>query len=219
MGMRTIRLLILSVAFAIMGIVFTGMSVKDKIEAGKPRAELTEMRGEDFKKNIFVEGDIYELWDEFAYMEESNSFLGIKYDSRTTAHYYALPLETSFYGDGEPVFVAIRVSNSSDIALAEKMAKESDDFYRYDKEPLGGWSSMSVVGKVTAMTGNVKQYFTEYVDEVGFSSARNACCYVINIGNSGSTSHVGIIFGIILAVLGIGGTLFIMIRKVVFGIG
>lgn len=219
MGMRTIRLLILSVAFAIMGIVFTGMSVKDKIEANKPRAELTEMRGEDFKKNIFVEGDIYELWDEFAYMEESNSFLGIKYNSRTTAHYYALPLEISFYEDEEPVFVAIRVSNSSDIALAEKMAKESDDFYRYDKEPLGGWSSMSVVGKVTAMTGDIKQYFQEYIEEIGLSAEDNACCYVINVGNSGSTNPAGIITGVILAVLGIGGTIFIMVRKVVFGIG
>ena len=204
--MLKIRILLTFVLLAVMGIIFSAVGIRDKVELAKPRGVLEEMHAEDFYNGRFVEGTIYELWDEFAYRTE---------DSQVKARYFALPLETSFSED-EWTIVAVSFSNSSQMTTAQRMAKESDNWYRYGKEPVS-WTEMHITGKVTKLKGEQLKFFKEYVIDDLELSADNMCAYVINASNNGSGSGAMLVMGIIFAVIGFGGLAFMIVRKVLTG--
>ncbi|MCH5206201.1 MAG: hypothetical protein J1F09_04550 [Oscillospiraceae bacterium] len=204
--MLKIRILLTFVLLAVMGIIFFGVGVRDKVEMSKPRGIIEDMHAEDFYDGQFVEGNIYELWDEFAYRTE---------DSQVKARYFALPLETSFYED-EWTIVAVSFSNSFQMATAQRMAKESDNYYRYGKEPVS-WTEMHIEGKVTKLKGEQLKFFKEYVIDELELSTDNMCAYVINASNNGSGSGAMLVIGIIFAVIGLGGLAFMIVRRVLTG--
>lgn len=204
--MLKIRILLTFVLLAVMGIIFSAVGIKDKAEMAKPRADIGEMRAEDFYNGQFVKGTVYELWDEFAYRTE---------DSQVKARYFALPLESSF-DEAEPVFVAVSFSNSSQMTTAQRMAKESDNWYRYGKEPVS-WTEMNIEGKVTKLKGEQLKFFKEYVIDDLELSDDNMCAYVINASNNGSGSGAMLVMGIIFAVIGFGGLAFMIVRRVLTG--
>ncbi len=123
--MKFVRLLIVFAVLAIMGIALLIGSIKDKAELAKPRGDLETMTEDDFYNGRFVEGTIYELWDNFADMEEYDSTFGIKHNTRVTAQYYALPIPAL----DEYKFVALALSDSSQQSIAERMVKEIDAFF------------------------------------------------------------------------------------------
>ena len=209
------RLFIMFAAFAVLGIIMTVSSVKDLVELRKPRGELETMSAKDFYSGRFVEGNVYELWDNYAYMEESDTFMGISYNSKVTAQYFALPLESTFYEE-EPIFVAVAFTDSSDIVTAGKMSKETDDWYLYGKEPAV-WTEMYISGKVTKLKGEGLKMFQNYINAIGYSTSRNMCGYVINAGNTGKNAYGGVIAAVAFTIIGIGGLAFMIIRRVISG--
>lgn len=108
MKFRTIRITIIVLALLVCGIIFLVMGIKQKIEYNQPRARLETVTVDELHEGMFVEGEIYELWSEYAYTEESKSTLGIEHDKKTTDRYFALPMEYSFYpGMYAPMFIAV----------------------------------------------------------------------------------------------------------------
>ena len=204
--MLKIRILLTFALLAVMGIIFSGVGIKDKAELAKPRGVLEEMHAEDFYNGRFVEGTIYELWDEFAYRTE---------DSQVKARYFALPLETSFY-ENEWTIVAVSFSNGSQMNTAQRMAKESDEWYSYGKEPVS-WTEMHITGKVTKLKGEQLKFFKEYIVDDLELSTDNMCAYVINASNNGSGSGTMLVIGIIMAIIGLGGLAFMIVRRVLTG--
>lgn len=172
------------------GITILVGGIKDKVNLNKPRMNFSELTAEDLRDGMFVEGTVYEMWDNFAY--ETN-------DS-TTREYYAMPLETSFELD-EPVFVAVKVVTSQDKATASKMSKETDDYYIRDIEPAV-WTEMQLTGKVKKLKGDILDYFEEYVEEMGYSPAVSMKPYVI-VRYTAGHDRLMLTVGIVMAAVGL----------------
>ena len=127
----------------------------------KGMMDFNEMQASDFYKGQYVQGELLELWDEFAYMEEyTETALGRKTNSRVSAHYYIMPLQTSYEND-TPVFAAVCLKNVTQISAAEQMINEMNDYW--DEESDGLYTSIPITGKVSIMDDELKQYFYEWL--------------------------------------------------------
>lgn len=207
--MRFVRLLIVFIVLAVMGIVLLIASIRDKVELAKPRGDLETMTEDDFYNGRFVEGTIYELWDNFAEMEEYESTFGIKHNSRITAQYYALPIPVL----DEYKFVALALSDSSQQSTANKMVKEIYAFFEDGTIPT---TAIQIKGKVTKLSGDGLQYLQEYAVNMGLE-ASDVVAFTINDGNTGSGSGAVLVIAIVLTVIGLGGTAFVIVRKIISG--
>lgn len=207
--MRFVRVLIMFVVVAIMGIVLLIGSIRDKAELAKPRGDLETMTEDDFYNGRFVKGTIYELWDNYADMEEYDTTFGIKHNTRVTAQYYALPIP----GIDEYKFVALAVSNSSKQITAQKMVNEIDKYYEDGTIPM---TTMNVEGKITKLSGDGLKYLQEYAEYMGYD-AGDVLAFTINDGNDGSSSGGALIIAIVLTIVGLGGTAFMIVRRIIRG--
>lgn len=188
--MRFFRIILAVVVLLVGGIIFLVSGIKDKINLNKPKVNLSELTAEDLRNGMFVEGTIFELWDDFAYETNDSS----------TYLYYAMPLETSFELD-EPVFVVVKVTNQQDKAIASKMSKETDDYYIRDIMPEQ-WTEMQLTGKVHKLKGEILDYFEGYIEEMGYSPDVSMEPYVINRYSPGH-EDIGIVVGGVMTGVGL----------------
>ncbi len=207
--MKFVRLLIVFIVVAVMGIVLLIASIRDKAELAKPRGDLETMTENDFYNGRFVEETVYELWDNFADMEEYDSTFGIKHNTRVTAQYYALPIPVL----DEYKFVALALSDSSQQSIAKKMVKETDAFFEDGTIPT---TAIQIKGKVTKLSGDGLEYLQEYAVDMGLE-ASDVVAFTINDGNTGSGSGAMLAIAIVLTIIGLGGTAFVIVRKIISG--
>ena len=198
-----LRLFICGVVLLIAGIACASASLADKREIAKGMKDFNEMYESDFYKGQYVQGELLELWDEFAYMEEYTETMGIKGKSRVSAHYYVMPLQTS-YETGSPVFAAVCLRNLSQISQAEQMINEMNDYW--DEESDGLYTSIPITGKVSVLDDELKQYFYEwlmYGDEESSTSEyeQYVCPYLITAVQPDS-SNSALSMGALMAVIG-----------------
>lgn len=210
---KALRLMIIAAVLFIGGIVFLVIGIKDKAEFNKPRMRLEEMRASDLYAGQYVEGDIYEVWDEFAYTEETKSTLGIEHDKKVTDRYFMMPMEFSFSED-EPTFIALCTRNSSEISTFRKMVDEAIDYYNDDK-PLV--TKTHFVGKVQALKGDYLDFFRESVSVCYGVSKSEADHYSAPfLIRSWQNDNSGVLIGLGIGgiVIGFAGLAFFIIRKV-----
>lgn len=217
--MSKIRFVILFAALAVLGVIMLVFAIRDKVELSKPRGDLETMTVDDFYSGRFVEGDVYELWDNYAYMQESDTFLGISYNTKVTAQSYSMPLLTSYDSAADDAsslkFVSLSIADGELQRIADKIVEETND-YLIDDVVLDEWTSMHVVGKVTKLKGEKLKLFREYFQEIGGDES-NIAAYEIHVGNDGSSSTVGLIMAIAFTVIGLGGTAFFIVRRILSG--
>ena len=198
-----LRLFICGVVLLIAGIACASASLAEKREIAKGMKDFNEMYESDFYKGQYVQGELLELWDEFAYMEEYTETMGIKGKSRVSAHYYVMPLQTS-YENGTPVFAAVCLKNVTQISAAEQMINEMNDYW--DEESDGLYTSIPITGKVSVLDDELKQYFYEwlmYGDEGASTSEyeQYVCPYLITAVQPDS-SNSALSMGALMAVIG-----------------
>lgn len=200
--------------FAVLGIIMLVGSIRDKIELSKPRGNLETMTASDFYNGRFVEGDIIEIWDNYAYTRETDTFLGITYSTKVTAQAYSMPLPSSF-DSSSPKFVSLSIRDGELQRTADRIVAETNDYIINDVV-LDDWTSMHIEGKVTKLKGKGLELFRSYFKEIGGDES-NIVAYEIHVGNDGSNSTTGLIFSVILTVIGLGGTGFFIARKILSG--
>lgn len=199
-----LRLFICGVVLLIAGIACASSSLAEKREIAKGMKDFNEMYESDFYKGQYVQGELLELWDEFAYMEEYTETMGIKGKSRVSAHYYVMPLQTS-YETGSPVFAAVCLRNLSQISQAEQMINEMNDYWDNDGEGYL-YTSIPITGKVSVLDDELKQYFYDwlmYGDEESSTSEyeQYVCPYLITAVQPDS-SNSALSMGALMAVIG-----------------
>ncbi|MCM1166009.1 MAG: hypothetical protein NC299_09200 [Lachnospiraceae bacterium] len=211
--MKFVRFLIIFVMLAFLGIALLVATIKDKAELAKPRGDLETMKASDFYNGRFVEGEIYDIWDNYAYLEESDTIFGISYNTKTTAQYYAMPLPSS-YDEEELKFVALSIRDAATQKTANRVVEETADYL--DGKELPEWTTLNVTGKVTKLSGEGLGLFRSYISKMG-GGEENIVAYVINVGNDGGGSTGVMILAIVLTVIGLGGSVFLIIRRVLAG--
>lgn len=213
MKLKTIRIAIIVLALLVGGTIFLVTSIKQKVEFNAPRANLETVTAGELREGMFVEGEIYELWSEFAYTEEYESTLGVKHNGKTTDRYFALPMEYSFYTDADaPMFIAVCTRDSSEISKMRTMANEADNYYKNDIELK---TTMHFVGKVQALKGEYLDFFKEYIAwDLGISEAEAAQYYKPYVIRSWKedNSTPGIVIGAVMAALGLAGTAIFVVQ-------
>lgn len=218
--MLKLRLIIMFAVLAIVGGIFLFTEIRDKIEWDKPHADLETITEKDLYVGRVVEGDIYELWNEFAYTEEYDTTLGVQTSKeQVTDRYFALPLEYSFYEGSDLVFVAVSSRKSDELRVFKKMEKETVDFYNgidYDE-----YTSTHFVAKVQKLSGEYLQYFREYIADV-YKVSESAASeyyapYVLRSYSNPDGMVPMIIIGAVMAFIGVGGIVILIIRRIVTG--
>lgn len=206
--MAILRKVCFFIVITVIGGIFMVLSIKDKIELSKTPADIEEMTRSDFYNGRFVQGELYELWGEYATLTTSDSIFGITYNTKSTAHYYLMPIETS-YETGDLLFVSVAVKNGADYTTAQKMARE---FINYLDNDTLLETSMTVKGKISRLRDKGKEIFDQTLTELGFSPVTNGLYYVINVGNDGSGSTVVLLISIGMTAVGIIGGIFAFLR-------
>ncbi|MCH5203724.1 MAG: hypothetical protein J1F03_03195 [Oscillospiraceae bacterium] len=218
--MKFIRLLSIFVILAIGGGVFLFNGIRDKIEWDKPHGDLETLTEKDLYVGRFVEGEIYELWDEFAYTSEYDTTLGIQTSKeRKTDRYFALPLEYSFYGDNDLMFVAVSSRRSDELKVFEKMEKETLDYY--NGLDYNEYTTTHFVGKVQKLSGEYLGFFRKYIARIYKVSEADASEYyapyvLVSYANPDGIVTF-IVIGAVMTFLGVVGTVNLIIRKVIRG--
>lgn len=210
--MKVIKNAIVFIVIAVLGIIMLVAVIKDKVELSKPPAKLETMTEADFYAGRYVEGDIYELWNNYADLQQSETTFGIKHNTKTVGQYFAMPLETSFE-TGIPKFVSLSVSEQSDIRIAQKMEKESLDYYNDKIDELS--TTMHISGRVTKMSKEAREIFDTYMSNEGFTPSTVSVYYVINVNHNTSKSVTAELFiAIGISLVGIVGALIVILRGV-----
>lgn len=188
--MRFVKLLITAIGLFAVGVVLLVLFVRDAAESRNPR-NIAGMGTDDFHSGRHVAGEITELWDEFATMQDEDT-------GKVSAHYFALPLPSTAYDD-VPIFVAVVIRNSSDYLTAQKMSSEADNFYFYDT-PLT--TTMEVNGKVAKLDSEEYDALLSYMNDMDYG-ANNIARYKINIGATKNSMTPMLIIGIAMCVVGL----------------
>lgn len=211
MKLKTIRIAIIVLALLVGGIIFLVTSIKQKAEFNAPRANLKTVTADELREGMFVEGEIYELWDEFAYTQEYKSTLGVKHNEKTTDLYYALPMEYSFYEDNL-MFVAICTKDKSEISTFDRMSEEINKYYEDGTIPT---TTTHFVGKVQKLKGDYLAFFKEYIAyqyDISESEAQQLYTpYVIRSWKE-DNSTVGIVIGAVMTALGLAGAVIFVVK-------
>lgn len=205
-----LRLAIVFIMLIIIGVILVGQYSKDSRAMSKGMPDFNTMLADDFEVGGFVQGTIYELNDEFAYLEEYSTTFGVKTGKeKVTAHYYVMPLYESYDLDQEyPQYIAVCLRNANMVAIAEQILKEGWDYWANGTIP-DVWTELPITGKVTALDGELEDYFYEWI-MYGEESTNRAdfaqfvAPYVITYYEPSGISG-GLTGGIIMLVIGIAG--------------
>lgn len=203
-------------ALIVAGVVILVESTRDSAAMAKGITDFNTMTEADFIEGRFVQGTIYDLWDEFAYEEEYQSTFGIKHNERVAAHYYLMPLQTS-YDSEMPVFIAVCIGNTEAAATAQQMIDEYWDYIENDNEP-DVWTELPITGKVEKLDGEIEQFFYEYFTDAGMSREEAdelICPYVIRYHVlSAASSGIGIsVVIMIIGIVGIAGIIIYYLKQ------
>ncbi len=195
-------------AILIIGLVIFIPALSDNMALAKGMTDFNDMTEADFVKGRFVQGTIYELYDEFAYEEEYESTFGVKHNERVSAHYYIMPLYATYESETMQ-YVAVCIKNSGDAATAQKMLEETWDYWDTGAEPAV-WTELPITGKVTELDGELLDYFYEWL-MYGDNTATRAdyeayvCPYIIEAYYNTDGISVMLIIGGIISAIGLVG--------------
>lgn len=93
------------------------------------------------------------------------------------------------------------------------MVKETDAFFEDGTIPT---TAIQIKGKVTKLSGDGLEYLQEYAVDMGLE-ASDVVAFTINDGNTGSGSGAMLAIAIVLTIIGLGGTAFVIVRKIISG--
>lgn len=203
--MRVIKALLAYIVIFAMGIFLLVNAIRDKIELSKPPLDIATMTEEDLRIGRYVEGDVTELWDEYAKRNEQDTKFGIRYNKGVISHYFAMPLESS-ENSGEPKFVTLSVGDE-ELAAAQKMARESVD--GNDDAPD---TKMHIFGRLRKLRTSAASAFDKYLGKHGFEPEDASVHYVISVGIDERGSTYALVIAITVTAVGLVGGIITLIR-------
>lgn len=206
--MRVIKALLAYIVISAMGIFLLVNAIRDKIELSKPPLDVATMTEDDLRSGRYVEGDVTELWDEYAKRNEQDSKFGIRYNMGVMSYYFAMPLKSSSYS-GKPKFVTLSVS-SEELAAAQKMARESQNRNSLNGDSLD--TKMHIIGRLRKLRTSAASAFDKYISKCGFAPEDASVHYVISVGIDEDGSTYALVIAIVVTTIGLGGGVVALIR-------
>lgn len=219
--MKRNGLLSISVVLAVMlvlgiGGVITG--IKDKAELAKGVDDFNYLANSEFYEGKFVEGNVFEIYGEFAYTESYSETLGVKHNSKVTSHYYLIPITGSFEASTLKL-IPVEIRTSANITNAELLMQQTFDFQDYGTEP-DVWNEFTLFGKVSVLDGEVEEYLYSWLTNDGADGTKEdyknlICPYIITeYAADAPAKTLNFSFAIaVIGALGLGVIVFIFVRS------
>lgn len=206
---------VIALMMIIMGITAFVTGAEQRDDMSSIHDDFNEMQQSEFYTGKYVSGEIYELWNEFAYEEQYSETFGIKHGSVVSSHYYIMPLQTSYESD-TPVFIAVCLRNQEQAKSAQRMIDGMNAFWDGETDDFPD-ETIYFTGKVTALDGELLDYFYEWLMYGDEESSRAeydqyVCPYILTYidPNNGS---MGMKIGVCLAV---GGLVFLAVMILIY---
>ncbi|MCI7768082.1 MAG: hypothetical protein MSJ26_08930 [Oscillospiraceae bacterium] len=203
MNRVTRSVLLLFLVAGLLGISFIAAGTEEKRAIAKGIKDFNTMIPSEFNAGQFVEGNVYEVFGEFAYMESYNETLGIKHGSKITSHYYLILLSGSFESD-TPMFIALELKSPEAVENAELLLEQTVDYEINGTEPVI-WNEFYVQGKLKKLGGELEEHLYSWLTSDGEDGTRAdyedmICPFVITERNVTSVEG-DMTFGIVLTVI------------------
>lgn len=175
-----------AVVFAVMlamGVGGTISASKDKKELAKGIDDFNYLADSEFYEGKFVEGNVFEIYGEFAYEESYTETLGVKHNSRVTSHYYLIPVTGSFESSTLKL-IPVEIRTDENVSNAELLMEQTFDFQDYGTEPEA-WNEFTLCGKVSKLDGEIEDYLYDWLTNDGADGTKAdyenmICPYVIS---------------------------------------
>ncbi len=219
--MKRNGLLSVTVVLAVMLVLGIGgiiSGLNDKAELAKGVDDFNYLSDGEFYDGKFVEGNVFEIYGEFAYTESYSETLGIKHNSKVTSHYYLIPVTGSFES-GSLKLIPVEIRTSAGINNAELLMQQTFDFQDHGTEPEI-WNEFTLFGRVSALEGEVEEYLYSWLTNDGADGTKDdyknlICPYVITEYAADApekTLNFSVVITLIGA-LGLGAAVFIFVRS------
>lgn len=182
-------------------------SSKQQQQINKGLDDFNFLSDSEFYKGKFVEGDVFEVYGEFAYEESYNETLGIKSNSHVTSHYYLIPLTGSFDSD-MPKFITLEIKTAAGVKNAELLMEQTWNYQDTGEEP-DVWNEFPIQGKVSRLDGEIEEYLYDWLTNDGVDGTRAdyedmICPYVITEHSAEAVGR-SMNFSITITIIGLAG--------------
>lgn len=199
----TRSVLLLFLVAGLLGISFIAAGADEKKAIEKGIKDFNTMSLGEIGAGQFVEGNVFEIYGEFAYKETYEETLGIKHGSKVTAHYYLIPMWGSFDSDS-PMFIALELNSKEAVQNAELLLEQTVEYEMNGTEP-DVWNEFPVQGKLKKLGGELEEYLYTWLTNDGEDGTRAdyedmICPYVI-MERSVSSVEEDMTFGTVLTVI------------------
>lgn len=202
----------------VMGISGIISGLNEKAELAKGVDDFNYLADSEFYGGKFVEGNVFEIYGEFAYTESYTETLGIKHNSKVTSHYYLIPITGSFESSSLKL-IPVEIRTAEGITNAELLMQQTFDFQDYGTEPEV-WNEFTLFGKVSALDGEIEEYLYSWLTNDGTDGTKDdyknlICPYVITeYAADAPAKTLNFSFAIaIIGALGLGAVIFIFARS------
>lgn len=206
-GSLRLKTAIIFIALFCMGVTSLITASEQQSQISKGLDDFNYLSDSQFQKGKFVEGYVYEVYGEFAYMESYDETLGIKHNSRVTSHYFLIPLSGSF-DTQSPKFIALEIRTDEGLKNAELLMEQTWDYHETGNEP-DVWNDFPIQGKVSELDGEIEEYLYDWLTNDGADGTRAdftdmICPYVISEYAPGAVGR-GMTLGAVLTIVGLAG--------------
>ena len=189
---NSFRLLTTGIAFLVIGIVLTVMTVGDIIDNAKPPANYNALEMNDFHEGMIVEGDLTDNygWYETITREKDNG-------TKTTVGYYYL------IDAGAEGMMGLYTPMKDLISELNEQEEEGNNYFNgySDEKPR----TIHFKGKVCKMDAEDIKLYREYLTDIGLdSSAIDEYCLELYIKVTDISNNTPVlIIGIVIIFLGL----------------
>lgn len=209
--MRTVVLVL--VLLTILGITSAIAASEEKKALKEGVTDFNYMTPAEFKSGHFAEGCVYEVYGEFAYNESYSETMGIKHDSKVTAHYYIIPMMGTFDTES-PLFIALELKSDEAVKNAELLMEQTWNYLEDGSEPEV-WNEFMVQGKIRPLGGELEDYLYDWLTSGGTDGTRAdyedmICPFIISERSSEAVDR-DMTLSIVMCAVGLGGAAVILI--------
>ncbi len=157
-----------------------------KVMFSKP-VQLEDLDADDIEEGMLVEAEIYAIMDYYAYTTE---------DTTTVEKEYFIPV-------GEKEYMGM-VASYGKMNDADDIMELTWEYMDGDESALDQVEPLHVKGTIVEITGESKQFYTEYLIEAGYTADEMEeyfLPYAIMVGDTGDTPTGGVVVVLVVGAL------------------
>ena len=206
--MKILRVFIAFCVAAVLGIAAVVVGACGANGAFGGHIDISEVTKDNVAEGMIVEGEIYDIWDQFAAHEKVEDG-----ETITLAAYYTMLMPYS-RNEESPIFIGVSSTIGDEIAGLNQMKSEIEDIIN-DESTADGYTKMSFRGRIVKLDDEklkfLKQSVAQLLGVSEIDAANYVAPYVIESYNGSPYTPV-LIIGIVLTVVGFGGALILFLK-------